>query len=37
LMIEACGFSDIHEVKRFNLQSRWGYGVRHVVHHATRD
>lgn len=36
LMIEACGFSDITKVKKFNMRARRGYSVRHVVHHATR-
>jgi tRNA (mo5U34)-methyltransferase len=37
LMIEACGFTEVRKVKKFNMRARRGYSVRHVVHHATRD
>jgi len=36
LMIEACGFTKVRRVATFNMRARRGYGVRHVVHQATR-
>jgi tRNA (mo5U34)-methyltransferase len=37
LMLEVCGFSQVRKVKKFNMRARRGYGVRHVIHHATRS